>query len=361
MSDKSKIEWTDATWNAVVGCSPVSAGCANCYAIRSTYRVAECQGDSPTGRKYAELTVVQGNGRRGWSGNVEFFEDRLLHPLKWRKPRKVFVNSQSDLWHPDVDDQTIDRIFAVMALAKDHTFQVLTKRPERMLKYLRWEGETRNRAGSVRAEADHILAQNPAIHKQVGRMARLFDWPLKNVWLGVSVEDQKTADDRIPFLVRCPAAVRYLSCEPLLGPISLFQWLSNPTSAALDYGRVPALLDWVIVGGESGPLARSMNPDWPRSLRDQCQAANVAFFFKQHGEWISDSDGNIGAYGDRAVADYCAAVAGRPGPRAHIWPRTPPTEEVPYEHCNISVRVGKRASGRLLDGVEWSQFPPSVL
>lgn len=233
MDANSSIEWTDATWNSVTGCSKVSQGCKHCYAERIFNRPYP-------GRDFTD---------------VRTHPDRLEWPLKWRgskqaksegRPSRIFVNSMSDLFHEKVPDEFIDKVFAVMAMAKQHTFQVLTKRPERMRAFLR----------------------NP----YWGRSAAL-----PNVWLGVSVEDQPTADKRIPILLQTPAAIRFVSYEPAIGPVDFEQYTG--------YRRMRDFkeLDWVIAGGESGPHARPSHPDWFRSVRDQCQAAGIPFLFKQWG------------------------------------------------------------------------------
>jgi len=233
----SKIEWTEETWNPIVGCTKVSAGCAHCYAERMANRL------KAMGRpEYQD--VVNGNGR--WTGRVTLVPERLEQPLRWRKPRTVFVCSMSDLFHPKVPMYYHVNIWRAMADTPQHTYQILTKRP---------------RAMRGRLEP---LSQTFGV--------------LPNVWLGVTAENQEAADERIPLLLQTPAAVRFVSAEPLLGPITL--------GGAVDYYHGNAYkptLDWVIVGGESGPGARPMHPDWARSLMDQCQSAGVAFFFKQWG------------------------------------------------------------------------------
>ena len=231
----TKIEWTDETWNPITGCKKVSDGCKNCYAERMAKRLA---------------------GRYGYPADDPFkptlHEDKLDVPLKWKKPRRIFVCSMGDLFHEDVHRETILRVWKTMAESPQHTFQVLTKRPERMM---------------------YILEQwmHPALRLSLVDHT----WPLPNVWLGVTAENQETADQRIPILLNTPAAVRFVSCEPLLGPVDLHPgWLLpiSPTTSKLNQ---------VIVGGESGPGARPMNPDWARSIRDQCKAAGVPFFMKQ--------------------------------------------------------------------------------
>ena len=235
MADKSAIEWTDATWNPVTGCSKVSPGCAHCYA--------------------ETLALTRLAGKPGYSGlpwtpenaeaNVVLRPDRLTVPLRWRAPRRVFVNSMSDLFHPLVPDEFIGQVFDVMERASRHTFQVLTKRPDRMM---RWASQRR---------VD-------------------FDTPVApNVWLGTSIENGRWIE-RADYLRGTPAAVRFLSCEPLLGSL----W-------SLDLEAI----DWVIVGGESGPKHRPIDPEWVRDIRDRCVATGVPFLFKQWGGRTSKSGG----------------------------------------------------------------------
>lgn len=287
------IEWTEETWNPIVGCSVVSPGCTNCYAMRQAARLLD---GNPRTPHYAGTTQTI-NGQPVWTGQLAQASDRkLTQPLGWDTPRRVFVNSMGDLFHEDVPDAWIDRVFAIMAMASRHTFQVLTKRPERMQAYVtggRWE--------NINAAATMVildLTQNPTYSPQTraniyyeGRESlECATWPLSNVWLGVSVEDQRRADERIPLLLDTPAAVRFISAEPLLEPVSLdgVPWpesFSRPIDDISD-GIHPLRyhgpsIDWVIVGGESGPGARDMDPAWARTLRDQCADAGVAFFMKQ--------------------------------------------------------------------------------
>ena len=297
MGDKSKIEWTEATWNPVVGCSVVSPGCTNCYAMRMARRL-----DRP-GSHYEGTTRVV-NGKPVWTGAVKQApEHTLTAPLRWRKPRRIFVNSMSDLFHDDVPDEWIDRIFAVMALCPQHSFQVLTKRPERMQEYMTSiDNNDGGRMDGLRDALVEGMAQK-IYHDRTGEDPSMWlavGLPLPNVWLGTSVEDQARANERIPYLSKTPAAVRFLSVEPLLGPVDVSDSLHmNYVNCELlrhyytgkfqDPGpSVPPapregmkLIDWVIVGGESGPGARPMHPDWARSIRDQCQVAGVPFFMKQ--------------------------------------------------------------------------------
>jgi protein gp37 len=238
VSDKTGIQWTDATWNPIRGCSRVSEGCRNCYA-----EVVAARFSGP-GQPYEGLARRTSTGGARWTGKIMFVEKHLEDPLRWKKPKRIFVNSMSDLFHEGVSDHQLDRIFAVMAKAQRHTFQVLTKRPERMLAYSN---------------------------------ARLLGLPLPNVWLGVSVEDQKAADERIPLLLETPAAVRFLSCEPLLGPVQF----PLPCIGSRFWGD----LHWVIVGGESGHNARPCDVQWIRDIVNQCKAAGAAAFVKQLGAY----------------------------------------------------------------------------
>ena len=321
MADKTGIEWTNATWNPIAGCNDVSAGCTNCYARGMAHRL-ELMGSE----KYTGLTVLQGS-HVVWTGKISFDEDMLLQPLRWKRPRRIFVNSMSDLFHENVTDEMRDKIFAVMALCPQHTFQVLTKRPERMKQYFeRLQSVADQWAAKINkpfSSSDVLNLRWMHWRMNQGPAFPYGPWPLPNVWLGVSVENQKAADERIPLLLKTPAVVRFLSCEPLLGSVVL----KGERIGCLPDSRI----DWVIAGGESGPKARPMHPEWARSLRDQCAAADVPFFFKQHGEYVSVSE-----------------VAG-PGEHYH------------FEDGATVRRVGKKAAGHLLDGVEHHAFPVALV
>ncbi len=296
----TKIEWTDETWNPVTGCTKVSEGCRNCYAERIAKRFPH-DGSAPGNKTNPFEEVITHPGR-------------LNQPLHWKKVRRIFVCSMGDLFHEDVPDKFLDDVFWKMEITVRHTFQVLTKRPKRMMDYLssRWS----------------------------------FMQPPKNIWLGTSVEDQKTADDRIPLLLQIPAAVRFVSYEPALGPVDFrnvkmrmvggevvcidaltSEWVPGEPSPTKNH------LDWIIAGGESGPHARPTHPEWFRSVRDECFATEVPFFFKQWGEWVTENQ----------------------SPEDIILPGESRT--FPDGRGLQHFRVGKKRAGSLMDGREWKQFP----
>ncbi len=286
MSGKSAIEWTDAVWNPTTGCSKVSPGCAHCYAEALSKRYAGANGWPAEFKPWTPDNAAE---------NVILHPDRLDAPLHWKTPRRVFVNSMSDLFHEQVPDEFIDRVFSVMARTPQHTYQVLTKRPERFVRYSRMRCQENGQAASFWSAFEN-KDYRPS-------------WPLSNVWLGVSVENQRWADERIPILLDTPAAVRFISAEPLLGPLDLTHlyghvnfgdhvdltvdalsgmytaaWAgrkSQPDRPLDTLGR--GKLDWVIVGGESGSRHRPFDPEWARSIVAQCRDAGVAVFVKQLG------------------------------------------------------------------------------
>ncbi|MDZ4393786.1 phage Gp37/Gp68 family protein [Cypionkella sp.] len=371
MADKSLIEWTDATWNPITGCTLVDDGCRHCYAahlITSWHAI----GNHPSRKGLARKNAA---GESKFTGEVRFNEGWLDQPLSWKKPRRIFVCAHGDLFHPSVPDEWIDKVFAVMALASQHTFQVLTKRPERALEYLH-TGKSHQIGMDALGLVLDDHAKNPnsklgAGVELVGDISHLRNWPLPNVWLGTSVSDQASADLRIPNLLSTPAAVRFISAEPLLGPVDLTR-LSEPESHYIDALLGDAWddvngglnyeiwgadkgpkIDWVIVGGESGPHARPMHPDWARSLRDQCVAAGVPFLFKQWGEWGPDEyHGGRDKVMEGKARCACLTDSGEWNyyPNAYIPPLDGSVGQWVFRH-------GKKAAGRLLDGVEWSQFP----
>lgn len=316
MSDSSNIEWTDATWNPVVGCSRVSAGCDHCYAVGMTRRLegmSKAGGFGLTGNRkevYRGLTIElpqaafdKGCGVNGrhFNGEVRCVEEALSVPLGWKKPKRIFVNSMSDLFHPKVPFEFIDRVFAVMLLCRQHKFQILTKRPERMAEWFSHQlpdgWEPLNTFQRVVLHA--VACCNDVLGRPFGGEEHAYEeeitWPSPNVWLGTSCEDQAAADERVPHLIRCPATVRFLSCEPLLGPIDLDQCGATPCEAVRSPDDIAPSqpwrgVDWVIVGGESGPRARSCDVDWIRSIVRQCREAAVPCFVKQMGSLIGATD-----------------------------------------------------------------------
>ena len=273
MGDQTGIEWTDASWNPIVGCQLAS--------------------------------------------------DRVLkQPMRWQKPKLIFVNSMGDLFADGVGPESVNLAFTVMALSPHHRFQLLTKRPEQMRRHIERfcrEG-VRSRLGKVRPDV----------------------FPLKNLWVGTSVENQATARARVPTLCETPARVRFVSCEPLLGPVSLERYLT-PSGAG---GGV----DWVIVGGESGPEARPMRPEWAREIRDACMRRRVPFFFKQWGEWAPPGAIQTGL-NSRYEGALWARINGYP-PR-WLYRRD---QRVHDSEAEV-YRVGKKRAGRVLDGMFWDEMP----
>jgi protein gp37 len=317
MADKTKIEWADATVNAINGCTVTSPGCTNCYAMKLA-------GTRMRNHLTRKGLTIESKAGPVWTGEVRLHEPALLQPLSWKKPRRIFWNAHGDTFHENVPDEWIDRIFAVAKATPQHTHMILTKRAARMREYV----TSRTRLpDSIAAFYDLPTDGSVKIHQ-----------PLRNVWLGVSVEDQTRADERIPDLLATPAVVRFLSCEPLLGPVDLTRimeagaqecfhstkdapfklgdrtwtetrsslnsltghywgedlldgtwegWLGEeqPSPGFGEKGYYSPI-DWVIAGGESGPSARPMHPDWLIRLRDQCEAAGVPFHFKQWGEYL---------------------------------------------------------------------------
>jgi protein gp37 len=263
------ITWTNETWNCIRGCSRVSTGCINCYAERMAARFSKIGQPYEGLAKMHDVTKVAPNGKKylagdpRWTGEVRFIPERLEDPIRWKRPRMIFVNSMSDLFHEKVPDEWLVKIFNVMVKAERHTFQCLTKRPERMMEWMN--------------------------HLYEGRTAPA---PPHNVWMGVSVENQETADYRIPLLLQTPAAVRWVSYEPALGPVDFSQivmpdgdhvgnlsWYDHDADDE-------AKLNWIVVGGESGPGARPFDVQWARDTVKQCKAAGVACFVKQFGAHV---------------------------------------------------------------------------
>lgn len=350
MGDRSKIEWCDASWNPIrarnqktgkVGwhCEHACEACRFCYAESMNRRLG-------TGLEF----------KPGHRADIEIFLDReiLLQPLKWKRPRAIFAGSMTDLFADFVPTEWLDEIFAVAALASTHRFMFLTKRAERLRQYL---------------TVDQLAALSKCPEARIGRAAMAiarargervddpwwdawWEWPLPNIWLGVSAGEQKTADERIPLLLKTPAATRFLSGEPLLGPLDIFRYLvgeEEPGLCGNAIGWTPPI-DWVIAGGESGREARPMHPQWARSMRDQCARAGVPFFFKQWGEWLPGIEADKRSISERqTIAVNADMQLARLDGKASD-PRDRIGEFVTW-------RVGKKAAGRLLDGREWSEFP----
>ncbi len=411
----TKIEWTEKTWNPIVGCSILSPGCTNCYAMKMAARieaadeagfrkaVAHAVETSPwpddsdhenriraemnNGRvpsHYAGTTQASKAGPV-WTGKVALAPEHILmEPLRRKKPTMYFVNSMGDLFHEDIPDEWIDRVFAVMALCPQHTFQVLTKRSARMLEWVTRASRAtllmnRRIDGDNVVDTDDFLARHINLAGSWGHPECARIWPLPNVWLGVSAERQQEADERIPDLLATPAAVRFVSAEPLLGPVDFtrLNWIGGRRLDALQsYTSVPLAdpghwqherndlpsLDWIIAGGESGPGARPMHPDWVRAIRDQCAAAGVPFFFKQWGGWAPlgaaytedpDEEQAIMEAPDNRSGNICCIDTDGSMPVDYRYSG----EYQPPPSAWWMERVRKSRAGRTLDGVTWDQMP----
>ncbi len=378
MSDKTGIEWTDSTWNVLVGCDKVSPGCDHCYAIRTAHRMTA----HPNPKVSEAYAGTEANGE--WTGQVNLLAQRLDQPLRWANPRRVFVNAQSDLFHADVPDEFIARVWAVMGLAERHTFQILTKRPVRMRSllsspafgvrvldaaYLMAVGEDPDVTVPKALAAgcrDRVTVTRALMDVPEVDAGSLLPWPLPNVWLGTSVEDQKRANLRVWPLLDTPAAVRFISAEPLLGPVDLRRTSPTRIGGALyrdalspltdaDTGAVLSPgLDWVITGGESGPGSRPMHPAWVRSLRDQCEATGVAFLHKQWGNFSPyvptsphpfDPDRTVPDWGHPHVfvsyADGTVVTTAADVPGTGDWQTMYPMHKS---------RAGRRLDGQTYDG-----------
>lgn len=282
MGDKTGISWTDATWNPIRGCRRTApsgskqSGCGDptgggCYAERQAARF------SGPGQAYEGLITLTANGPR-WSGKTRFVSEHLLDPVRWRAPRRIFTDSMSDLFYEGFRNDEIDRVVAVMMIcatreSSNHIFQTLTKRPARMREYFADEG-TQER---VARAAGHLMEDGDGWLDAIAFRKEGLVHP--NLWWGTSIENQAAADERIPELLETPAAVRFLSCEPLLGPVNIAEYF-DPCSVPCGEDPWPDL-HWVIAGCESGPRSRASEIDWLRSLRDQCADASVSFFLKQ--------------------------------------------------------------------------------
>ena len=312
--DKGTRREAWCTWNPITGCSRISTGCENCYAER----LAGTRMKNEPSRKGLTRETERGPV---WNGTVRFNDKWWWQPMNWRKPRRIFVVAHGDLFHENVPEQRLNEVFAMMMLAPWHTYQVLTKRSSRMRYYV-------NRMESEDAGYEDVTdaAERTGIGQTGLDLIENTPWPIPQIHFGVSVEDQD-ADPRIVDLLNTAAAVRWISAEPLLGSLN-----------------VSPLLDWVVVGGESGPGARPMNPDWARSLRDQCVAASVPFFFKQWGEWLPCEE----LPPPYEPFDFPRRFLALDGSHtAH--PTWPSDQEM--------IRVGKKRAGRMLDGRTWDEMP----
>lgn len=362
MSAFSSIEWTDRTWNPVTGCTKVSQGCKHCYAegvagrfFATQYRPVMTSLPTKTidtvSTSHHEDMLAIGTARPRRFTDVQTHEERLLEPHRWRRASKVFVNSMSDLFHEAVPDAFIDEVFAVMTAARRHTFQVLTKRPERMRAYM----ATPDRAKAIddaavrMMDADRWSGETYACLVQAPSL-KPGDWPCSNVWLGVSIEDQATADARIPVLLETPAAIRFVSYEPALGPVD-FEAVPLPAPGAAVYGlrgvlqplaekdteaddwkywtRRKCRLDWVIVGGESGRGARPCAIEWAESTVRQCKTAGVPVFVKQLGAFVvSEERSELDVAGHREW-QWRAGLKNRKGGDPAEWPEDLRVREFP--------------------------------
>ena len=307
--NRTKIEWAEAVWNPVTGCTPVSEGCRNCYARRMARRLAG---------RCGYPAVLRPPAGADEPFRVMLHEDRLVEPLRWRKPRRVFVCSMGDLFHEAVPWEAINKVWTVAHVCA-HKFLFLTKRPARMLEFFR--------------DQHHSWAAMTGP-----------DVPPSNCWLGVSVEDQASADERIPLLLQTPAAIRFVSVEPMLGPVNIKGYLDGSIRWSIRTNATR--LDWVIGGGETGLGARPMHIDWVRSLRDQCAAAHVPFFFKQWGEWqpVHGTGRTTGDEEEEVRPFRWLAVGGTARDSG-----CPPDA--------LMLRVGRKRAGRELDGRTWDEFP----
>jgi protein gp37 len=346
----SAIEWTGETLNFIGGCTKKSEGCRNCYALRGSWRISH----NPNAPARYQGVCEKVDGELRWTGRINLDREALEKPLRWREPRMIFVCSMSDLFHEKVPFEFIAKAWSVMKASRQHVFQVLTKRPSRMLEFLsgcgEWEGWITHDGSPPASYGGTGIV--------VGDSNR---WPLPNVIGMVSAEDQQCANERIPILLQCPFAIRGVSIEPMLGSVDLwalndgswydvegatrydalrgFAWWGGSGDHGLSGGPK---LDWVIAGGESGPGARPTHPDLFRSLRDQCIDAGVPFFFKQWGAWTP-----IGTVDDFTIID-------------HLKTGKDMIVDGTFLEPVLMRRVGKKLAGRLLDGREWNQMPEVV-
>lgn len=329
----TNIEWCQnpdgskgETWNPITGCSKASDGCTNCYALTMAHRLSKI----PATRKAYAPAVEKRGGKVVWTGIMSMSDKVLTKPLRRKKPTTYFI-SMTDIFHENVEDDILNDIISVIMLCPQHTFQILTKRPERAQKYFeKMERNNNDDEAGFTFGFNHLgpvwFSENTVSHPDHN-----FSFPLKNLWLGTSIENQETADERIPHLQRTHAAVRFISYEPALGPVDFMCDLLDD-------------IDWLICGGESGPNARPMHPSWARSARDDCADSQVPFFFKQWGEWSElirgDTRNDWALLGPDGIADV-------------------PDDRLPDKRLGevAILRRGKKAAGRLLDGIFHNALP----
>jgi len=336
MGDRTKILWADASWNPVAGCSkkPLSPGCQNCYARVMAHRMGG------NGQHFEGLATAE-----EWTGDIGFYRNILVKPLQWTRPRNIFVSSMGDLFFENVPDNVIDEVFGVIAACavhehRNHRFLMLTKRPERLRQYInrcalkRWA----NYAADLMEDGDTYFD-----------LVRQLKWPLENLWIGTSTENQEQFDKRVPEILRCPAAGRFVSVEPMLGKINFGYVVSV-------FGNLKrSFLDWVICGGESGPKARPVHPDWVRGLRDQCQRYSkyldrpIPFIFKQWGAWKPVDWCSEATHAVRVSDGYLTKLNHEPcsASRSNLVP----------EYWQGIARFSKKDAGRELDGREHLDRP----
>lgn len=327
----SKIQWTTDSWNPTIGCSKASEGCKNCYAIREAY-IRSHNPNPAIKRKFDGTVYKTEGGALNWTGNINFGQDALTKPLKRKGATLWFVNSMSDLFHPNMPEEYIDEVYAVMALCRQHVFQVLTKHPARMVEYFggNWTWRVAEKLKVVYAtQTRQMFELCKEIEEEL--LSLPFGYEMPNVWHGVSVENQKWADERIPLLAKVPSVLRFLSCEPLLGNVRIPEEAINK-------------LHWVIVGGESGADARPMHPRWAQHLRNQCQAWGLSFFFKQWGEWAPQEH-----WKDTAVRQ-----------KLYMWEDGSTEVDVYTKNGvggQIMGKVGKKKAGEMLDFSQYKEWP----
>lgn len=310
------IGWCEETINFFVGCDKVSPGCENCYAIRMAYRLAHIPA---TKSVYGPVVKKTTGGKLNWTGVIMENAKQWEKPLKTKKPTRFFVNSMSDLFHDNISFEQIDTVYAIMRDCPQHTFQILTKRPQRMLEWYKW--------------------------KAAGNTYKADEWPLQNVWIGISTENQKTYLQRIEDFLKCPAAVRFLSCEPLLGDIDLGLIIRMRDC---QFKHIGNLLHWIIIGGESGHGARPMHPDWVRTIINQAKEYDIPVYFKQWGafqEGSSSYTNDIVCLNNGAYAQSASDLTETYG---SSWEKLAATR---------MSRVGKHNSGKSIDGKEYLAFP----